>query len=130
MTDVPREAPAGPLVGYASPIDVDGQTLDRLLEHAPLVLLDLWAPWCGPCRAMEPTLAAVAEAHAGQLVIAKLDVDQHPKVAGRFPSNGIPTLLLFERGQLVDHWTGVVAEPLLEERLAPYLDAGPPGVRP
>lgn len=78
---------------------------DVLKAEQP-VLVDFWAAWCGPCRAIAPHLERLASQFAGQAKIVKLDVDDHPNVAGRFGIRGIPTLLMFKDGQVVDHIVG------------------------
>ena len=89
-----------------TPIDVpiglhDSQAFDELITHSPLpVLVDFWAPWCAPCRVLAPELEKLARARAGSLVVAKLDTDEVPEVAGRFDISGVPSLYLFESGRV------------------------------
>ena len=86
------------------------------------VLLDLWAPWCGPCRMVSPALERLAHEYAGRLKLVKVDVDQAPGVATRFGVQGIPTLVVLHRGQVLARQTGAPPEPALrtwvEEALA------------
>jgi thioredoxin 2 len=70
------------------------------------VVVDLWAPWCGPCRMISPALEEVARRRAGGLKLVKVNVDEHPGVSARFGVQGIPTLLFFRRGRLVDRAVG------------------------
>jgi thioredoxin 2 len=82
------------------------------------VLLDCWAPWCGPCRMLAPTLDQLAAESNGRYLIAKLNVDENPRTAGQFRVESIPTLLLFKNGQLVDKMVGLQSKQALAARLA------------
>lgn len=93
---------------------------DREVLQAPgLVLVDLWAQWCPPCRKMGPVIDELARVTDGRVTVGKLDVDQHPEVAERYGVRSIPTLLLFHEGKLVDKRVG--AMPL--EELQAFVDA-------
>lgn len=89
--------------------EFDIQALDRHLQQEGSVplLLDLWAPWCGPCKAQAPALEKLSDMADGKLLVAKIDVDQHPAVGPRFKVRGIPTLILFNAGEEVSRRTGV-----------------------
>ncbi len=77
------------------------------MEQAPLpVVVDLWAPWCGPCRMISPALEEVARRLRGRMKLVKVNVDESPSTAGRFEVQGIPTLLMFRRGELIDRSVG------------------------
>ena len=97
----------------------------RVLQSEQLVLVDFWAEWCGPCRAMEPAVAAIARKFEGQLVVGKVDVDAEPELAQQFQIEGIPALLLFRQGEVVEYLVGQRSERQLETALQPYLQAGP-----
>ncbi|HEX9820985.1 MAG TPA: thioredoxin, partial [Methylomirabilota bacterium] len=94
-----------------------------LREAGIPVLLDCWAEWCAPCHMLAPTIDALARDYAGRVLVGKLDVDANPATAARFEIRGIPTLLVFDHGQLVDRLVGVQPRPALEARLAPLLAA-------
>ena len=91
-----------------------------VVEASPLpVVVDLWAPWCGPCRMISPALEAVARDRAGRLKLVKVNVDDHPAISERFGVRGIPTLLLFRDGRLVDQSVGARGQ----DALASWIDA-------
>jgi len=111
-----------PLATTVAPIAVTDAGFPAIVLRASTpVLLDCWADWCGPCHALAPTIDAIARAHAGRLVVGKLDVDANPETAARFDVRSIPTLLLFKDGQLVDRLVGVQPRAAIEARLQSLL---------
>ncbi|MDX6693229.1 MAG: thioredoxin 2 [Blastocatellia bacterium] len=82
------------------------------------VLMDCWAPWCGPCRMIAPVLDQLAAESAGRYLIAKLNVDENQQTAARFSVQSIPTLLIFKNGALVERFVGVQPKEILAARLA------------
>ncbi len=85
------------------------------------VLVDFWAEWCGPCRAMGPTVDQVATEYAGKVKVGKLDVDNNQQTAYRYGIRGIPTLLLFKGGQILEQRTGAIGKPEFQKMLDKHL---------
>ena len=95
----------------------DGDFAD-VAERSPLpVLLDLWAPWCGPCRMVSPALEELARSHAGRVKLVKVDVDTAPGTASRFDVRAVPTLLVLDRGRVVARQAGAAPAPALRSWL-------------
>lgn len=89
---------------------------DVLKSDVP-VLVDFWAEWCGPCRIMGPTVDQVATEYAGKVKVGKLDVDSNQQTAMRYGIRGIPTVLLFKNGQIVEQKVGAIGKPEFEKML-------------
>jgi thioredoxin 1 len=103
----------------ASVTTADFQT--EVLDSGIPVLVDFWAPWCPPCRAIGPEIDAVAESMVGKAKILKLDVDQEPDVEARYGVKTIPTLIIFKDGQPVDQINGAVSRSVITRKLNEYL---------
>ena len=111
-----------PLDPAAHPLDVDDATLARIVRTAPVpVLVDFWAPWCGPCRSVAPHITALAARHAGRLIVLKIDTDQHKQTAQELGVRGIPTLAVWRAGRLQRSEAGARMGEQLEQFVAPYL---------
>ena len=107
-----------PLPVGAGPVTVTDATFSAEVERSPLpVLLDMWAPWCGPCRMVGPVIDELASEMAGRVRVAKLNVDESPATAARFNVSSIPTLLVLKAGREVDRLVGVQPKAEIVRRL-------------
>ena len=97
------------------------ENLDSLTRRADFCVVDFWAEWCGPCRAMAPIIEELSREYAGKALFCKLNVDEDPLTAQKFGIMSIPTLLFVKTGEVVDILVGVVPKRTIQERLAKYL---------
>lgn len=107
----PQEAPV-------KPVTVTDATFQReVLESDLPVLVDLWAAWCGPCRMIAPVVEKLAKDYNGRLKVTKLNVDENPATSMRYQVQGIPTLLVFRGGRIIDRIVGAAPEPVLRAKI-------------
>jgi len=118
-----RGAPHCSVCGKPLPwvVDATDQTFPVEADAAVAVVVDLWAPWCGPCRFVSPILEELARDFAGRLKIVKVNVDENPMLAQQFDAGSIPTLMVLKSGRVVDRIVGAMPKPDLTVRLTPYL---------
>jgi thioredoxin 1 len=98
-------------------IELTETSFDEALAAHPQLIVDFWATWCGPCRALGPVLEAVATDAAERVVVGKVNVDEQPGLAGRFSIRSIPTLLFFKDGEVVDTVIGAVPRAEIDKRI-------------
>ena len=104
------------------PVPVTDNTFgDEVVSHPGGVLVDCWAPWCGPCRMISPLLEQLASEYAGRLKVTKLNVDENPLIASQYTIQSIPTLVLFRDGRLVNRLVGALPRPEIERHLSSIL---------
>ncbi len=104
--------------------DVTESTFSQeVLTNPQPVLVDFWAPWCGPCKMLGPVVEKVATAHSGRAKFVKLNTDENPNLAGKYQVSGIPCLILFKDGQPVDRIVGYVSDSAINSMLSKHLAA-------
>ena len=99
----------------------DGNFDADVLKSSTPVLVDFWAEWCGPCRAMEPSINTLASDYVGKVRVGKLNVDDNPTVTMKYMVRGIPTVILFKGGQVVDQLVGLADKGTLKQMVDKHL---------
>jgi len=102
-------------------LEMDDASIGAAIRSYPLLVVDCWAPWCGPCRMMAPVIEQLARKYKGKMVFGKLNVDHNPDTAARFQVMSIPAFLVFKQGKHVDTMIGAMPAERLEQRLARYV---------
>jgi thioredoxin 1 len=95
---------------------------ETVLQSTLPVVVDFWAPWCGPCRMVAPTLEKIAKEQAGKLVIAKVNTDENPEWAMKYGVQGIPTMLFVAKGKIVHRQVGALPEHMLRQILEQFME--------
>jgi len=128
VTDKPKPAadqrsPAAstPSQVLNEPIHVTDADFDKVVKEHPYVIVDFWAEWCAPCRAIAPMIEDLAKQYAGKVTFVKVNTDENPRVPQQFMVMGIPTLLFFKGGKLVDQVVGAMPRGPFEERVKKHL---------
>lgn len=107
-------------------VAANDSSLDGALKTSSLVVLDLWAPWCGPCRMVAPVLEQISKEYAGKVKVVKVNVDDSPRAAQRFQAQSIPTLVLLHDGKTVDRVIGAQPKAALVQHIDRALAAAAP----
>jgi thioredoxin 1 len=110
------------LKNIKEPLNLDDSNFAPTINKYPLLLVDFWAPWCGPCRMMSPIIDQVGKEYIGKLVVGKVNVDENPHISGQFGISSIPTLILFKRGQAVNNIIGSVSKGRIDEMVRMHLE--------
>ncbi len=109
------------------PIHVTDAAFEKVVLQSSLpVIVDFWAPWCGPCRMVAPTLDKIAKEQSGKLVVAKVNTDENSEWAMRFGVQGIPTMLFIANGSIVHKQVGALPEPTLKQLVNQFLEMTAP----
>ena len=109
------------------PIHVNDNAFEKtVLKSNVPVIVDFWAPWCGPCKMVAPVLDKLAKEYEGKLVIAKVNTDENQEWAGRYGVQGIPTMLFVADGKVLHRQVGAVPEGILREALGQFLEVASP----
>ena len=102
-------------------LEINEQNYDELVKNSnQVVLLDFWAQWCGPCRAISPIIEELSTEFDGKAVVGKVDVDNNQDIANNFKIRSIPTILFIKNGEVVDRFVGATTKNVLKEKLEKY----------
>jgi thioredoxin 1 len=104
-----------------TPIQLLDADIDETMKKYPTIVIDCWAPWCGPCRMIGPIIEELAREMKGKIVFGKLNVDENPQTSMKHKIMSIPTLLVFKNGVLVDRLVGAMPKNMLIQKLKPHL---------
>ena len=103
------------------PVEVTDATFEEVTENHPLVVIDCWAPWCGPCQIVAPVIEELSGNYANKILFGKLNVDENPEINAQYEIMSIPTLLVFKNRKLVDRIIGAMPRQMLEQRIIHHL---------
>jgi thioredoxin 1 len=111
----------------SEPVHVTDAAFEKVVLKSSLpVVVDFWAPWCGPCRMVGPVLDKIAEEQAGKMIVAKVNTDENPEWAMHYGVQGIPTMLFILNGQIVHQQVGAMPEPALRKMVTQFLTLNTP----
>ena len=110
------------LKNIKDPLNLDDSNFFQTISKFPLLLVDFWAPWCGPCRMMSPLIDQIGKEYMGKLVVVKVNVDENPTISRQFGISSIPTLILFKKGQAVNKIIGSVSKNKIDEMVRIHIE--------
>ncbi len=105
----------------SAPVEVSDDNIMTMIKDYDFMIVDCWAPWCGPCRMLSPVIEELARTYSGKIVFGKLNTDNNRRVAGQFSIMSIPTLLFFKNGKHVDTIIGAVPKSVIEDAIRKYM---------
>jgi thioredoxin len=108
-------------------LELGSDNFAQVVNKHPLLVIDCWAPWCGPCRMVAPVIEELARDYQGKIVFGKLNVDENPALAMKYKIKSIPTMLIFKNSELIDRKIGAMPRKMLEPELTKHLDEKQPG---
>lgn len=120
MAEMMQNALSGKSGGSGWPeaaVPLNDSDFDEFIKKYPKVVIDCWAPWCGPCRMLSPTIESLAKDHKGKVAYGKLNTDDSFGTAGKYKIMSIPTLLIFKNGKLVDKMIGAAPRTIVEQNI-------------
>jgi thioredoxin len=106
----------------AAPLTLNDSNFEGTIKKSQLIVVDFWAPWCGPCRAVSPVIEQLATELAGKALFGKLNVDENPVVSSTFGIQSIPTIAIFKNGKMVDGFVGAASKSQILSKLSTYID--------
>ena len=125
MADLQKAAAAREaLLSITQPVHLTDANFSSEVARYQLILVDFWAPWCGPCRMVGPIIDQLAKEYSGKVVFGKLNVDESPRVASTFGVQSIPTMMIFKGGKAVDVMIGAMPKGAIEAKLKQQLSKG------
>jgi len=115
---------------FNEPVNVTDSAFEKTVLQSNIpAIVDFWAPWCGPCRMVAPTLDKLASEYDGKLLVAKVNTDENPEWMMKYGIQGIPTMLFISGGKLIHRQVGALPEPILRDIVAQFMDVVQPQVK-
>jgi thioredoxin 1 len=105
-----------------APLTLNDSNFEGTIKKSQLIVVDFWAPWCGPCRAVSPVIEQLATELAGKALFGKLNVDENPVVSSTFGIQSIPTIAIFKNGKMVDGFVGAASKSQISSKISTYID--------